>query len=248
MATTDPFMPPTPIPVRVTVPDQTPSPYYVRDTQEWAVQQERQRHDQSLWAVGEMACFILMWNLRDFKQGMVNRCPKCSGSLDSDTHQAVAEVYKQPMTAKCPYCFGTTFSGGYRARIVRPALFGDADQDNRLDQKGQVNSEDVLVESTSDFRVRAGDFVIRYDNRRYQLRSPRRVMLRTGFGYPSQGDTAINYSLSRASLENPGDTVAYMIPPADPERVKAMLAGQRFTPQTSSDYEDINGPLIPDGE
>lgn len=243
---TDPFMPPAPVAVQVPQPDRTP--LYVRDTQQWAIEQERQRHDQALYSVGEYAAFFLMWNLLDFEQGLVTRCPRCSGSMSgTDAHQKVATVYEQPLNNRCPYCYGTTFAGGYRARIIRPALFGDADQDNRLDAKGQVNPEEVLVESTTDFRVRAGDFVVRADNRRYQLRTPRRVMLRSGFGHPTQTDTSINYSLSRASREAPG-TVAYMLPPGDDQRVGEMLTTIRFTPAGTSTYEDIKGPLIPDGD
>lgn len=238
-------MPPSPI--AVTVPQPEKNPFYVRDTQQWAVEQERQRHDQGLWSVGELAAFFLMWNLIDFEAGLVTRCPRCSGAMSGDAHQAVAKVYSQPLNNKCSYCFGTTFTGGYRARIIRPALFGDADQDNRLDAKGQINPEEVLVESTSDFRVRAGDYVVRADNRRYQMRTPRRVMLRTGFGHPTQSDAAINYSLSRASRENEG-TVAYLLPPADARTVAEALAPVRYAPPDTSDFEEIRGPLIPAGD
>lgn len=223
-----------------------PSPLYVRDTQSWAVQQERQRHDQAVYSVGEYAIFVLLWNLLDFEQGLVARCSRCQG--DDDKHNAVAATYNQPLTNKCPVCYGTTFQGGIRARIIRPAIFGDTDENNQLDPKGQINSEDVLVESTSDFRVRAGDVVIRGDNRRYQLRTPRRVMLRTGFDYPTQQDAAVNYSLTRASLQAP-TTVAYLIPPTDAKDVTDALSGPRYyPPQGLSPIEQVNAPLIPEGD
>lgn len=241
----DPFTPYPPMPVRAGRPQS--SPLYVRDTQGWAVQQERQRHDQAIYSVGEYAIFFLLWNLLDFERGLVGRCSLCSGATSDAKHQAAAAVYSQPLVNKCPRCFGTTFEGGLRARIVRPSVFGDADEQNQLDRKGQVNPEEVLVESTSDFRVRQGDVVVRYDNRRYQLRTPRRVMLRTGFGSPEQSDAAINYSLTRASLQAPS-TVSYQIPPADPAVIKDVLKAKRFSPGDWSDWEQINGPLIPEDD
>ena len=60
---------PTPVPYR--------NPYYVRQRQDWAVEQERMRHNQALYTIGEWCVFVLMWHITDFEKGLVNRCPTC---------------------------------------------------------------------------------------------------------------------------------------------------------------------------
>jgi hypothetical protein len=86
----------------------TLQPYYLREPQRWAVDQERQRHLQALYTVGEWTMFCLMWNLEDFQNGLVTRCSVC--------YNRSSQAYKQGERNKCPDCFGTTFEGGFRAQ------------------------------------------------------------------------------------------------------------------------------------
>lgn len=220
-----------------------PQAYYLRQSQNWAVVQERQRHAQAMYMVGEMACFILMWHEIDFLEGLVQRCRTCYNSNDPIANR-IAAVYNQPHINKCPDCFGTTFEGGFRARIVRPAIFTDTDETERLDRRGSVHPDDMNVETTWDFRVRAGDYLLRADGSRWRLGNPERTTLRTGFAYPSQINSAISYGNMRATYEEVG-TVAYIIPPTDASQLNAILTAPAFFPPDFSSFEIIHGALIP---
>lgn len=219
-------------------PTHTVQPYYVRDRQDWAIDQEHLRHNQALWTVGEYAMFALMWHIQDFTAGLVGRCQKCYKS-----HGVVAEAYGQGSKNKCTSCYGTTFEGGFKNLIVRPAIFADTDSGEMHDRRGMMHPDDVDVESTSDFRVRPGDYVFRADGTRWQLRVPQRVTLRTGFGFPGQAQTGIGYNLSRASLEDV-DSVAYLIPPRTADLAPVLRSGQ-YVPANFAAVEVMRGPLIP---
>ena len=212
-------------------------PYYVREPQRWAVDQQRQHHMQALYTLGEYTMFCLMWNLDDFQEGLVNRCPECY------TDNRYALQYQQSERNKCPNCYGTTFEGGFRAIIVRPAIFGDSDENNQYQARGVVASDQLDMESTPDFRVRTGDYCFRSTGHRFYLRVPQRVTLRTGFATPYQRSMAIGYNHARASLED-HSSVAHMIPPTEEDLV-AILNASSPEPLSFAAYEIIRAPLIP---
>lgn len=239
-----------PIPIPAPVPanraDVTVQQYYVRDRQPWAVDQERTRHNQALWTVGENTLFALMWHIQDFQAGLVGRCRRCYGTTGSRT-ALVAEVYQQAAENKCPECFGTTFDGGYKALIVRPAIFADTDESETFAARGVVHADDVAIESTPDFRIRSGDYAFRSNGDRFVLRVPQRITLRTGYGTPHQSDASIGYNHARASMEDPNASVAYMIPPDQHTLLSILSMGSRV-PENFSQFEVIRGPLIPAGD
>jgi hypothetical protein len=216
-------------------------PYYVRETQNWAVDQEHLRHNQALFQIGEYAVFCLLWHIQDYEAGLVGRCLKCYLARGK-----IAEAYGQPSQNRCVDCLGTTFEGGYRAIIIRPAIFTDTDESEQVSQRGVVHANDVTIDSTSDFRVRTGDYCFRRNNDRYYLRVPNRITVRTGFSHPYQTAAAIGYNHSRATLEDPA-SVAYMAPPSDFE-LASILSMTSRKPIDFSDYETIRGPLIPDDD
>lgn len=217
-----------------------PRPQYLREPQDWALDQERFRHNGALYHIGEWVFLILMWHQLDFERGLVARCSRCWGGGRASR---VAEVYKQPTQNECPVCFGTTFEGGYRARIVRPAIVADVEETERPDRRGSMHPAAVTFETTYDFRCRPGDFVIRRDGSRWRVRSADRLQVRTGYLHPSQADTAVAYKLP-AELEE-RSTVAYRIPPTG-ESEPARILGQpmRF-PGDFSAFEQINAALVP---
>lgn len=212
-------------------------PYYVRDTQPWAVQQENQRHDQALYTVGEYCIFVLMWHNLDFEAGLVERCSRCIVSTGK-----IGEVYKQPTQNKCPVCFGTTYEGGYKAIIVRPAIFGDTDEEEATDRRGTTHTQAVSIESTSDFRIRRGDYCFRGDGTRWWLRGAATVRLRSGFGYPSQAESALNVNITQANLED-DDSVAYLLPPPPLVVAQVLVANPHF-PVDFAPIEVLRAPLI----
>lgn len=216
-------------------------PYWSRARQDWAIEQERNRHNEALWQLGELAYFALMWKLEDFEAGLVTRCQTCYISQGK-----IAAAYGQGDQYKCPDCFGTTFEGGFKAIIVRPALFGDTDKDLKAHSRGQVNADEVDIESTSDFRIRTGDYCFRETGDRFYLRVPTRVTLRTGFGTPWMTTAAITYSHARAVIEDPSN-VSYIIPPNNATVLATLsAASQSRWPIDMSAYETIRAPLIPE--
>lgn len=217
-------------------------PYYVRDIQDWAIEQERMRHNQALYQVGEYCMFILMWHHQDFDAGLVARCSRCYSPADS-VQNRIADTYNQPVQHRCPYCYGTTFEGGWKARIIRPAIFSDSDEDEQKQARGVTNPQDLSVESTTDFRIRSGDYVFRGNGDRFQLRVPQRVTLRTGFAAPTQSGMAIGYNHARANQEDL-TSVAYIIPPTAAELSATLTLGSRV-PYDFSTLETIKAPLIP---
>lgn len=219
-------------------------PYYLRQRQGWAIQQERQRHAEAIYWVGEMVCLFLMWHEIDFQKGLVERCHICYNTADTLVNRITA-VYNQPTRNECPDCFGTTFEGGYRARIVRPAILTDVDETERQDRKGSMHPSSLNVETTWDFRSRAGDFLLRADGSRWRLSDPQRTTLRTGFYHPAQVTSSITYGSIRAQYEEE-TTVAYLLPPTDVPTLSNTLQQQAFFPPDFSAFEIIRAPLIPD--
>lgn len=220
-------------------------PFYVRQRQGWAIANERQRHVQALFTIGEPAMFTLMWKVEDFEAGLVTRCTRCRQDPDS-IEGRIEAVYQQPLTATCPVCYGTTFEGGIRAQIIRPAIFTDTDEDERRSGRGVVRPENATVESTEDFRVRTGDFVFRHDGSRWQLGAPTRVQVRTGYEQPTQQATSIGYARIPANREDES-SVAYVLPPTASQLTSILTQAGPF-PNDMSQYETINGPLVPSTE
>jgi hypothetical protein len=218
-------------------------PYYIRQRQDWAIQQERQRHAEAIYWIGEMVCLILMWHEIDFQKGLVQRCHTCYNTTDTITNRITA-VYNQPTRNECPDCFGTTFEGGYRARIVRPAILTDVDETERQDRKGSMHPSSLNVETVWDFRSRAGDYLLRADGSRWRLSDPQRTTLRTGFYHPAQSTSSITYGNIRAQYEEE-TTVAYLLPPTDVSTLSTLLQQQVFFPPNFSSFEIIRAPLIP---
>lgn len=216
-------------------------PYYIREPQGWAIEQERRRHNEALWYVGENTMFVLMWHLEDFMDNLVGRCPTCY-----ESQGRIANVYGQADEYKCPDCFGTTFEGGFKALIVRPAIFSDSDEGETRDRRGVVHPQDLTIESTPDFRIRTGDYCFRVNGDRYYMRVPERITLRTGFGHATQTETAIGYNHANAAVEDP-DSVAYMIPPANDEVSQILNRASRI-PRDWSTFEIIRAPLIPSSD
>jgi hypothetical protein len=243
-------------------------PAWQRDVQRFAVVQERQRHAQALWQYGELVVFALMWRPEDITAGRARRCTRCYApssalaSLPPDTapplgwptaatEAQISAAYGQGNQFRCTLCYGTQVIAaggakvpGVRALLVRPAILTDTDQNQQRSAKGTVNTGQVAVQSTPDFRVSTLDYFFRSDGRRYQLAVPARTTLRTGFGSPWQAPAAISYNLASAALEDPRASVAYVIPPPGRE-VERVLGTYTRVPADYAWFEQVNGPLIP---
>jgi|tagenome__1003787_1003787.scaffolds.fasta_scaffold20951591_2 hypothetical protein len=218
-------------------------PLYIRQPQDWALQQEQMRHVQAIYWVGEPALFLLLWKVEDFEAGYVGRCPRCrvtDGSVDA----RIEKVYKQPVQAQCPWCFGTSFDGGVRSKVVRPTIFNDSNEAERKSARGVTYPEATVVETTNDFRARQGDFVCRQDGSRWQLSTPNGIQLRTGFLHPNQTDTGLGYATIPATRED-RSSVAFQIPPNATE-LDQWLTPSLYWPQPENNMEA--GPSLPPDE
>jgi hypothetical protein len=173
------------VPAPIAPTDVRVQPFVIRDQQDWAVTHERRYQSEALYRYGEYAMFLLMWDLEDYKAGLVDRCSRCWGRFGR-----VAEAYKQASQSMCPDCFGTTFEGGFRARVVRPTVWNDSTDDIQPGQRGEVLSSDTQVQTTSDIQIHPDDFVFRADGSRWQARDPSGQTARTGFG-PDAKDRVI---------------------------------------------------------
>ena len=226
------------------LPPPRPQPTWQRDVQHFAITQERQRHVQALWQYGELAVFALMWTTLDFQAGLVGRCLRCFAPAGASAEDQISAAYGQGSQYKCTDCFGTQFEGGFRALIVRPAIFTDMDKNQSKTAKGVMNSGQLGIETTPDFRVRPGDYCFRATGDRFQLRVPRRTTLRTGFASAWQQAQAIDYNVVSASLEE-ATSVAYLIPPG-PATLVTVLGTYTRVPADFSWFETIRAPLIPE--
>lgn len=236
------------MPLSIPNPNQPPtptatSPLYVRQTQDWAIQQERQRHDEALYWLGEYAFIALMWHLADFELGLIGRCNTCYNTGDS-IQDRITAVYNQPTRNLCPDCYGTTFEGGIRALLVRPFMFADTDESEHQDRRGSVHPMSLSGETTWDFRSYQGDYVFRQDGTRYRVSTqPNRDTLRTGFAHPGQKATTLGYARVQLAYEEIG-TVAYTIPPGGPTIAALLDVANLQQPIDWTAVEVINGPLI----
>lgn len=235
-----------PLPIPNPNPAPAPSsnqPLYARQTQDWAIQQERQRHDESVYWLGEYAFVALMWHTVDFELGLVGRCHTCFQTGDP-IQDRITAVYKQPTKQLCPDCYGTTYEGGYRALLVRPFIFTDADESEKQDRRGSVHPMALNAESTWDFRSYEGDYVFRSDGSRYRVTTqPQRTTLRTGFAHPSQQATTLGYGRMSLGYEEP-NTVAYTIAPTGDALASLLTLSAPEQPVDFTSVEVIRGPLI----
>ena len=217
-------------------------PMYIRQSQDWALEQERMRHVEAIYWVGEPAQDVFLWKEEDYEAGYVSRCPRCR-QVDGSIDARIQEAYRQPVQTQCPWCFGTTFDGGVRAKVVRPTIFTDTNEIERKGARGVVYPESCTVETTNDFRARMGDFVCRQNGSRWQLSVPNGILLRTGFMHVNQRDAGLGYAqIPAARMDR--SSVAYQIPP-NTDELDQWLTSPQYWPQPTNDMR-AGPPLPPD--
>lgn len=217
-------------------------PYPVRqwhpDPQEYALAIQRANQAQALASYGEYSMFVLMWKNEDFRAGLVGRCTECMEAGDK-----IAEAYGQADQERCATCFGTTYEGGFKARIVRPALWTLQDVENREEaRRGVELVRTARVQSSSDFRLRTGDYIFRSSGERWRVQGIDSDSIKTGFHRGAKDRTRIGYNLGTVVREHEA-SVAYIIPPTN-EQLEALDVWDIRVPQKYDDLEEIRGPLI----
>lgn len=213
-------------------------PYVVSPRQRWSSDWVVAQHVEALWLYGEMCLFTMMWRPQDEEAGLVQRCSVCYVTSRS------AQAFNQPPSKKgCSNCYGTTFEGGIRAQVIRPAIFSDRNTDTSDTPQGTVVQDSLQVETTGDFDFLRGDYIFRADGSRYQAEEKGEGVLRTGFGTPLTRDS-FRGSIPVARLEDP-TAVAFTIPPLDP-RVLAVWLGHGNAPSDMTDPPTEPPPEEPD--
>jgi len=213
-------------------------PYYLPHPQQYAVEQERYRHDQALYSFGEYSLFLLMWKIQDFEKGLVGRCPTCFLAYGK-----IAEAYGQASSSVCPDCLGTTFDGGYKAKIIRPAIWDDTSaRANSLTRSGEVETDSTAIQSTNDFRMHTDDYVFRADGSCWQVQDYIESMLNTGFQHMNAQRGLVGVNYNRVKLED-SLTVAYSA--VSMEDVITILNPEpEHFPIDFSAQEEIKGPIL----
>lgn len=199
---------------------QLPSPsraqrWWMGQHQQWAESHVEASHLDALYQFGEYVMFVLWWNALDVEAGRVGRCPTCT------LFDRFATAYDQAPSQDCPDCYGTTFEGGFRARIIRPAILGDGNEETVDSRRGEVVTDTISLQTTADFYSRSGDLMLRANGERYQLQQMDTVDIRSGFTRESLLDN-IGGTISVSRLEDPGSQ-AYRVPPTDPVILAQML-------------------------
>lgn len=201
-------------------------------------------HDEVLYLYGEYAMFVMMWHVADFEAGLVARCSTCYAT--GGTNERIAAAYGgQSDRNRCPDCYGTSFEGGIRAKVIRPAVVSDLNTETSQGRRGEVTTDTVAAETSSDIFLRSGDYLFRADGTRYRCAEMSTLVVRTGFDVPDR-DESVGGVIPSARLEDPA-SVAYMIPPS-PTEIRALLvdlAANRHVPQDITAYDYAPGPLIP---
>lgn len=191
-------------------------PYRANTDMQWAGNLIQAQHEEALYAYGELVIITLMWRPIDFEQGLVQSCPVCFAGPTA--RQAAA--FRQPTRKECPNCFGTTYEGGYRAQIIRPAIMADRNSEMTDVERGTVTIDTLAFETTADFTMHKGDYLFRYDNTRFQCEEKREAIVRDGFGPPISIESFAGSGTAHMEEQT---SVAYLIPPLDPVAIRITL-------------------------
>lgn len=218
-------------------PAPTGQQHWHTDRQDWAYAQERLRHEQAVDSWGEYTMFVLLWHIWDFQDGLVGHCPTCYLPRGD-----ISEVYGQPSQVKCPDCLGTTFEGGYKAKIVRPAIWSNNEEDYKRAARGEVVTQIASVQSNADFRLRTGDYLLRADNTRWQMRTMSSNELHTGLLVGGGPQFVVGYNYGTCAREDES-SVAFLIDPSASVLASRLDLSHAHFRQDFTDLEDIRGPL-----
>lgn len=213
-------------------------PWWMQQDQWYAEAHVAASHVDALYRFGEYVMFVLLWAAEDYERGLVGKCPCIAGDR-------IAQAYDQPSPFECPMCFGTTFQGGWRAKIIRPAILTDRNTETSETRRGEVTQDAVSIETTNDFFARRGDYMFRADGNRYQLDQMETITVRSGMQMPTQGQT-IGGMISGARMEDI-NSVAHKIPP-DRHALQERLHLASLDPHLAEGvarHDQVRAPLVP---
>lgn len=221
--------------------------FHLPGRQPFARDTKRRTHNEALYAYGEWSLFVLMWTLQDFNAGRVGRCSRCQagGSAPHHNSEAIFDTFKQAVENRCPSCFGTTFEGGWKAKIVRPAIVDYSEERWDRDRRGLVSNSTGQVQSTEDFHLTDADYLFRGDGTRWRTQGgSTTTRLRDGFGTPSRIDSNLGYNYAQI-VKLDKSSVAFDIAPVAASELTELLerVGEHFPPDFDA-VDQIRGPIL----
>lgn len=168
------------------------------DRHPYAIANELRFQDEAILGFGELSIFVLFWSIYDHERGDVDRCPTCWTATNG-----VAEAYGQASRSRCSDCFGTSFEGGARAIVYRPALWATDSTTEGPQKRGVITSESAQIQSVSTFTARQGDLIARADGTRWRIGRAEAAEFTTGFGNEDNMPTLMR-ALFTANLVDTG--------------------------------------------
>jgi hypothetical protein len=223
--------------------------FHLPGRQPFAIKTQARSHDEVLHSFGEYALFVLMWTLLDHEAGRVARCSRCATTTGTGTseHDAlIFETFKQSPENICPNCYGTTFEGGWKAKIVRPAIWDYQEERWDKGKRGYAVNLEGSLQTTNDFHLADGDYAFRADGTRWKIAGGSTDRIHDGFGLPTRADSNLGYSYATVIREDEA-AASYSIPPATATELRALLeqVGRHF-PVDTSGVDQVRGPLLPE--
>ena len=237
------------MPVPVPPPSSAPSRqrgFHLPGHQPYARDHERRSHTEAIFAFGEYAMFVLLWNIEDLNAGRVTRCSRCQ-SLAGETDEAsemIFETFKATAEDFCPNCLGTTFEGGWKAKIVRPSLWDYQEEVWSKTARGLVQNLSGSVQTTSDFLLRDGDVILRADGTRWRTKAGQPSRIHEGFGLPPRADSNLGYTYAQVNRDE--DTTLKIEPTTRTELTSILSALGQHWPTDTSGVDQIRGPILPE--
>lgn len=217
---------------------------WTSELEPWAIQSLRKDHEQALYQRGEPTILVLMWQLRDFRAGLVGRCQSCAADQTVADPTIFTDTYKQPARAYCPDCFGTTFEGGWKAQVLRPALWDTEEVEVQENTRGVVERLHATMQIPSGVALTNGDYAIRLDNTRWQCGQPTSTVMHLGYGYNGgpDGNTIGYAAISMQRVDADGDP-AMLLPPTPEVVAQVLTSYNAHVPLDNSTFDTVRGPI-----
>lgn len=209
---------------------------------------ERKSHEEAVNAFGEYSLFVLMWTVHDLDEGLVTRCSRCQsiGGKTSDASAMIFDSFKSPVEGQCSNCYGTTFEGGWKAKLIRPAMWDYAEEKWDKTARGYITNNSGSVQSTADFFMRDDDYIFRADGTRWKVSGAQPGRIIDGFGHPSRADNNLGLNYTSVVRENES-APSFKIPPLTRTELTELLdvVGRHHAVDYRS-FDEIRGPIRPE--
>lgn len=221
------------------MPKTSVQPYFLGPEQPFAISNMAQWVDQANYFIGEYTIFVLLWRVSDFEAGLVERCSICYPD-DDDRERRISEVYNQPAKERCPACLGTTFEGGWKAILVRPAQWDTAEPEEEASERGVIAPATASFVTGRDLVLHSGDYALRGDDTRWQVTGVNTMLVSDGAGVPTSLRELVGSSYTAAQEDRSSVVFDIELPNGAIER----LAQESHYPIDFTDIDQVRAGTI----